>query len=406
MSKTPFYQRYAKRSCAICGSVESKLLFRQTFSEISSGSLLQGYNVVVCNKCGFGFTDNLPDQAAFDVYYREMSKYEHQGIFGPMSKYDMARFKKIVSILRPFLPNTEARILEIGCSTGTLLSLLKKSGYKNVTGVDPSPACAEAAHKLFGIRVLTNTLSDISLENQSIDSLILAGVLEHIHDLGIALARLWNILKDDGIIYVAVPDASRYAEGEDAPYQEFSVEHINFFGPDSLTNLLTVNSFRNIYIKQGMIESNYRTTIPVIHGIYTKNITNNRTSISPDKETEKGLRLYIEKSRQVDNQIRDSIARLVAAEKPIVVWGTGTHTLRLLATSKLGEAKIRAFVDSNPRYQGKLLNNIPIVAPQAIKEWPEPILISSRVYQEEISAQIINDLHLNNEIIRLYCYDQ
>lgn len=396
---------YNNRICSICGNKDNIKIFTQNFSVFSNAGLLGGYDVVVCQNCGFCFANNIPEQAKFDKYYCEMSKYENQYNMGQASKYDLARFNTIVSFIKPFLSDIEACILEIGCSTGTLLSLLKKSGYKNVTGVDPSPACAEAAHKLFGIRVLTNTLSDISFENQSVDFLILAGVLEHIHDLGTALALLWNILKDDGIIYVAVPDASRYAEGEDAPYQEFSLEHINFFGPDSLSNLLSVNGFMKIYIKQGMIESNYRTSIPIIQGIYKKKSTYDHASISTDKETEKGLRLYIEQSRKIDNQIKETIARILTDEKPIIVWGTGTHTMRLLATSKLREAKIRAFVDSNPRYRGKLLNNIPVVAPQTIIDWPETILISSRVYQEEIAAQIINDLHLKNEIIRLYSYD-
>jgi len=68
----------------------------------------------------------------------------------------------------------------------------------------------------------------------------------------------------------------------------------------------------------------------------------------------------------------------------------------------LGEAKIKAFVDSNPRYQGKSLNNVPIISPQALKDMTETILISSRVYQEEIAHQIRGELKLRNEFIKLY----
>jgi len=35
-------------------------------------------------------------------------------------------------------------------------------------------------------------------------------------------------------VFITVPDASRYAAGDDAPFQEFSLEHINYFGPQSL----------------------------------------------------------------------------------------------------------------------------------------------------------------------------
>jgi hypothetical protein len=213
------------------------------------------------------------------------------------------------------------------------------------------------------------------------------------------------MLSDNGLIYIEVPDASSYAKGDDAPFQEFSLEHINFFGPASLKNLMNANGFTQISLEQSIVETNYRTATPVIRGVFRKYNSTSHVSISPDLQTEAGLQLYVENSQHVDNQIQAAIDRVINIGQPIIIWGTGAHTLRLLATSELGKAKIRAFVDSNPRYQGKQLNGIPIVAPHAIQEWLEPILISSRVYQEEIAGQIVNDLHLSNEIIRLYCYD-
>ncbi len=396
--------RNNKRICAVCGGKRSNLLFQQDFSTMSSGSLLEGYNVVACQDCGFCFADNIPEQTAFDAYYREMSKYEHQDRLGQGSEYNLAKFQAITSILKPFLPDIQTRILEIGCATGTLLSLLKESGYKNVLGVDPSLACAEAAHRLYGIRVLPYTLSNLEVPDRSFDFIILAGVLEHVCELGIALARLWNMLSSDGCIYVSVPDASRYVQGEDAPFQEFSVEHINFFGPISLTNLMSANSFSQILCQQSMIQANYRTTTPVIHAIYRKSTAVPSTGhLTPDIQTEFGLIAYIHKSLQADDRPRSIINEIISSGRPIIVWGTGAHTLRLLANSRLGEAKILAFVDSNPRYQGKQLNGTPIIAPTELTRYPvHPILISSRVFQEEIFQQIRGELRLGNAVIRLY----
>jgi hypothetical protein len=73
-----------------------------------------------------------------------------------------------------------------------------------------------------------------------------------------ALPRLSQALADGGQLHIAVPDASRYAEGEDAPFQEFSVEHINFLGPDSPANLLNGYGFRRIFCDQRMLTVNYR----------------------------------------------------------------------------------------------------------------------------------------------------
>ncbi len=391
------------RSCAVCGSEKKRLLFQQHFSSLSSGSLLEGYDVVACQDCGFCFADQIPEQAAFDVYYQQMSKYEYQNQGRQESEYDVARFQAIASVLKPFMPNRQTRILEIGCATGHLLSLLKQSGYENVLGIDPSPACAEVANKLYGVRVMTNTLSYAVVDDQSVEFMILAGVFEHVRDLGTVLPRLEQMLSADGQMYVAVPDASRYAEGEDAPFQEFSVEHINFFGPTSLANLMRANGFSQILCQQSLMEANHRTITPVIHAIFKKDASHPSSSRAIlDTQTEPGLTIYINQSRQVDAQIHAIINDIAASGRPIIVWGTGAHTLRLLATSRLAQAKISAFVDSNSRYQGKSLNGIPIIAPADLRDRIEPILISSRVFQQEIERQIRDDLRYSNEIIKLY----
>lgn len=394
---------FEARACAVCGSKQNTLLYQQVFSEISSGgSLLSGYDVVVCEHCGFCFANGIPEQAHFDAYYRDMSKYEKSERDGQKSPYEKARFQLMAEVILNKLGAKNTRIFEVGCANGELLALLKIAGYENVSGIDPSPLSAKIAEEFYGIHVSADTLSSMHMDHASVDFLILAGVLEHVRNLNSALQRLRELLSSDGILFITVPDASRYAEGEDAPFQEFSVEHINFFGPDSLVNLLQANGFAKVSIEQNIIESNYRTTTPVIHGLFKNSRTTLSFPFSRDIGTESGLKMYIEQSIKGNLKIQENINSLVNRLIPIVVWGTGAHTLRLLATSRLRDAKIKAFVDSNPRYQGKFLNNVPIIAPQALKEMTETILISSRVYQEEIADQIREDLKLGNELVKLY----
>jgi hypothetical protein len=73
-----------------------------------------------------------------------------------------------------------------------------------------------------------------------------------------------------------------------------------------------------------------------------------------------------------------------------------------LASGNLARANIAAFVDSNPKYQGKQLNGVPVLSPDALKARPEPILISSQVFEHEIVRQIREDLRLDNKVITLY----
>ena len=235
--------RKAARTCAVCEDDNTHLLYSQKFSSYSNSGLLTGYDVVACHSCGFCFADNIPDQKVFDVYYREMSKYEAGDRDSKPTEYDLAKFEVMAATIESHLQDKKTRIVEIGCANGHLLSLLKKRGFINILGVDPSPACAKAAFQLYEIPVLTNTLSDIKIAENSMGFLILSGVLEHIRDLDFVMKTLNNMLSNGGGIYIVVPDASLYAYGEDAPFQEFSTEHINFFGPTSLTNLMRKYGF-------------------------------------------------------------------------------------------------------------------------------------------------------------------
>jgi SAM-dependent methyltransferase len=396
-------QSFPSRQCAVCGQQNNKPLFQQRFSNLSSGSLHNGYDVVACRECGFCFADHIPAQDAFDAYYETMSKYEHHCSGGETSAYDLGRFQTCVSFLNSFHTKLDARVLEVGCSTGGLLALLKTGGYTNVLGVDPSPACASVAARQYGVRVISAKLSDIPLPDESFDLILLMGVLEHVRDLDQALIRLKKLLAPKGQIYFSVPDASRYVEGEDAPFQEFSLEHINFFGPVSFTRLLARHGFSLIASRQEMIHGNYRTSTAVLHAAYQRQPADESPPLLiRDTETIVGLKKYIEQSRVEDERLHRIVDGIVAEGHPLIVWGTGSLTLRLLETSRLKEANLCAFVDSNPRYQGKTLNDVPIIGADSLQKLSAPILISSRVYQKEIRNQIVNVLKLKNRVITLY----
>ena len=387
-----------KRVCPVCGSNEAKHLFRQSFEQLSGVGFLDGYDVVVCARCGFGFADGIPSQPVFDAYYRDLSKYENAHREGSESEEDHRRFRDIAAVLTKFIPSRSSKVLEIGCATGRLLSVVRDAGYADVEGIDPSPGCAQAARELYKVRVRAGSLFDVSALPESYDFVILIGVLEHIEDLKTALASIWRSLTPEGRVYAEVPDGSRLAGRPDAPYQEFSTEHINFFSTTSLTNLFRTNGFEEIFASKAIRQQNANTTIPAAFGIYSRG---HGRPIEYDDTTEPGLRRYIEESAGVDLRVQKVIEDS-ALGREIVVWGTGTHTQRLLAAGAFMNVRIAAFVDSNPKFQGRTLSDILVIGPEALHQRSEPILISSRGFQREIRDQIRDELNLPNEIIVLY----
>jgi SAM-dependent methyltransferase len=390
-----------RRSCAVCGSREARLLYQQRFSCLSAGSLLDGYDVVVCRDCGFGFGDGIPEQADIDAYYRHMSKYEYAHRQGREPDWVGDRFRATAELLQQFLPSPQARILDVGCATGGLLAALKDAGYPHVLGLDPSPACAEAAQRLYGVKVLTKSLFELSSVAARFDLVILTGVLEHVRDLERALGQLKEVVAPGGAVYIEVPDATAFLGCPNAPFQEFSVEHINFFSATSLANLMRRHGFATTYCEKADRELSREAVEPVLCAGF-KSADLDASPPLPDTETEPALADYIRHCQEIDEHVEQVIAEIAESGRPILVWGTGSHTLRLLATSGLATANVRAFIDSNPRYHGKQLNGIPIIPPEDLRHRTEPVLISSWVYQREIERQIREQLAPEAELILLY----
>lgn len=381
------------RACPVCGAFTARSLHRASFVE---GSLGEGYDVVVCNACGAGYADGIPDQAVLDRYYAEQSKYvvpvgHHE------SPYDLARFSVSVEHLIPWIAR-EAHILDIGCSTGGLLSVFKQKGFLHLHGIDPSPGCAEAALRMHNVTVEVAAFSQLSDRSTKYDLVLSLGVLEHVRELADAMETFTGLLNDNGFLYIAVPDVEGFAECFNAPFQQFSMEHVNFFSANSLANVAAIAglslraSWRNtLEWRKGVFE-------PVLAALFCRG---EGAPVQYDGVTEKALRRYIAASAEADNQIARRIDAIVASGDELVVWGAGALARRLLQRTRLRNAKIFAFIDSNPNYIGKSLAGRPILPPESVRNVTCSILICSVAFQDEIKQCIVRDLGVGRPIICL-----
>lgn len=391
--------RFAARPCPVCGGIRSKVLFRQSFESFSGASLLDGYDVVICEDCGVGFADDIPLQSAFDEYYRDLSKYEDGSTAANEPPPVEQRFRDIAGLLAKFIPTLDSRVLEIGCASGGLLKALRDLGFRNLLGSDPSPGCVRAAREFYGIPCFAATVFTVPEGEKPYDFLILTGVMEHIRDLDRAIGQFRRLVRRGGRVYLEVPDASRYESGLDAPFQEFSIEHINFFSKTSLVNLMQARGFRAVEAGH-TVRPLHEVTCPCTYGVFE--YVTELAAIETDTRTLAGLTAYIEGCTVEDTRIRGAIERALRPGERMIVWGAGTHTLRLLATHGLDPARIALFVDSNPKYQQQELHGVPIVDPAQLLTRSEPILISSRSSQQAIHNQIRQALGLKNPLILLY----
>jgi SAM-dependent methyltransferase len=404
------------------------VLHQQRFYE---GPLGDGYDVVVCGYCGAGFADGIPTQAELDRHYAERSKYTYAHAGGEESPFDFKRFELIADQLEPHLPAKSARILDIGCATGGLLAVLKRRGYMNVLGSDPAPACAEAARRLHGVEVRTATLAEHATWTERFDAVMLVGVLEHLRDVRTAVRTVASLLRPGGILYCAQPDVETFAECENAPYQQFSTEHVNFFSCNSLVRLMVAADLAPKAIWRWTVEWREGATDSVVSGVLRRKeacvpmaeecegvgerelegtVSESGQSFPfsasggppSDKITGPALRNYLVRSAAQEAAAVRQINELVRTQEPVIIWGAGTLARRLLATTALGRVNIIAFVDSNPALAGQTLISRAVLSPDDLAGRAEMILICSRVFEAEIRRIIISSLRLSNRVCSFY----
>lgn len=377
------------RPCPSCDGKLFDLLFTQAFASIAGAGIVDGYDVVACAACRMVYASEIPSQAEMHTYYATQSKYEYPQRAGAPSEWDQKRFRQVADSFENLMPDREAAILDVGCATGGLIEELMRRGYSEVTGLDPSPACVAAATAR-GLDVLQGSVASLftSPTIGKWDVICLVGVLEHIHDVRETLTMLRHLLTPTGLLYVEVPDARGFVDFEDAPFQAFSTEHINFFTMWSLNATLGRAGFQ---VVDQLEDSREQSATVTMSNVSTMALRHDRPSVpGPDRGGPNAIGRYVRKCVEREARIVAVIDAIIADGYPIFLWGVGTFTRRLFEVSALRRAKIAGIVDTNPHLHGKMIARYTIESPESLRSGglPWPILIASVPFEQEIRSTI------------------
>jgi 2-polyprenyl-3-methyl-5-hydroxy-6-metoxy-1,4-benzoquinol methylase len=388
-----------KRTCAVCGSLSKDKIHVQ-YHLLPGRRSMFTYDVVVCRKCGFLFADNIPSQKEYERYYKTSNKYTYgRNVPAGLLKiyrnvYNVA--ERIISKYNPSVCRKNYAILDIGCSIGSLLNIFKEHGFRSLSGVEPSEHCSRLAKELYGIDVFPGMLSDFNPGHQ-FDLLVMTGVLEHVSDFKSILPQVGMLLKDSGLLMVVVPDADNFSSRPHSPFDEFSMEHINYFTAKTLSNLMKRFKLKKYYTKSvyaPFYDSRY------LVSFYKKALQ--REPIYNDTTGKSKLIKYIAASHKKLSILDRKFDRLIKSNDSIIVWGAGSLTYRLLATSNLAKLRISAFVDSNTSLHGKMIHKVKIVSPDFFDQISTgTVFIASHIYGQEIEQILRNKYRFKGNIITM-----
>lgn len=205
------------------------------------------FSICECRNCGFKFTnprplpDNLPGYYDPNEYlsYTNSKKGFLSSIYQLVKNITIRR--KYLAINKLFSTGT---ILDIGCGTGDFLNYFKKNNWLTY-GIEPNKFARDYAIKNYNIDVKQeNEINNFS--SNHFDVITMWHSLEHVSSLRDLIINITRILKDNGIIVVAVPNCdswdAKYYKDHWAAYDV--PRHLYHFTPKTLGLLFKNYSFK------------------------------------------------------------------------------------------------------------------------------------------------------------------
>ncbi|MEO6069387.1 MAG: class I SAM-dependent methyltransferase [Chitinophagaceae bacterium] len=258
-------------SCPVCDSKEINPLLTVPDHSVSKESFV----VWQCSQCTLRFTQDAPDEAHIEKYYRSEDYISHtntdKGIINKL--YQRARtftLEQKKNLIKKTTGLERGALLDVGAGTGAFVASMKESGWE-ATGIEPDADARNLAKKTFNADLL-----DISqlqhLSPASFNAITLWHVLEHVHQLHYYIERLKDLLHQNGKLFIAVPN---YTSGDASIYNlwwaAYDVpRHLYHFNPRSMEVLmnrhgLKINEQRPMWLDAfyiSLLSSKYRNKKP------------------------------------------------------------------------------------------------------------------------------------------------
>lgn len=211
----------------------------------------EDFQLVECTNCGFVMTQDFPSEDEIGKYYNVADYVSHsdtkKGIVNRL--YHLARTIALRSksrIVKKYSEKKTGLLLDIGCGTGYFLNKMRCSQWV-VTGIEKDEGARRYAKEKFDLNTHEHDYL-FQLMKGSKDVITMWHVLEHIERLDETLSKLYNILSDNGVLLIALPnkdslDAQKYQEywaAYDVP------RHLWHFSPDNFELLANKYNFKLI----------------------------------------------------------------------------------------------------------------------------------------------------------------
>lgn len=239
-------------NCDLCGEETSPVIVA-TGIDFEYATCSNNFSVVRCNRCGLHYLNPRPAISSLGVIYPESYEPFHfHESESPFIKYGRAFVqKKKVDVISRLAPR-DAAIIDVGCGSGHLLSLIKRYGSPDwrLYGNDFSDVSLANLERL-GIDALSGRFEEIDTALR-FDLIILNQTIEHLDSPSRIVEKAGKLIKPGGVLFIETPsidgpDAQlfrrRYWGGYHFP------RHWSLFDESSLRRLVSSHGFDPIKVE-------------------------------------------------------------------------------------------------------------------------------------------------------------
>ena len=224
--------------CAVCGDS----MFKPSIS-------CEGFSYVRCARCGLVQMNPQPLEGETrrrydDRHGEEYLSYElaNEGSFLALALLALkdAGFEEIES---EFLKKPPARLLDIGCATGSLLAHLRERGWET-TGVEISGPQAEYGREKRNLDVRNLPLEESHFPDAHFNAILASHLIEHLNNPAALVAEVYRILAPGGRFFVTTPNIAGFqARLFKGRWRSAIFDHLYLFSVKTLSRLLEEKGF-------------------------------------------------------------------------------------------------------------------------------------------------------------------
>jgi 2-polyprenyl-3-methyl-5-hydroxy-6-metoxy-1,4-benzoquinol methylase len=156
--------------------------------------------------------------------------------------------QRILDVIEQY--KTSGEMLEVGIGVGIFMELAHNNGW-DIQGVEPSQAACQYVSETLHLPTTNNTLQEARFPENHFDVIAMRHVLEHITNPKLFLKELHQILHDDGIICLVVPNfGGLHSRLEKEEWFHLSLPyHVAHYTSYTLRNMLTSCGFEILTMK-------------------------------------------------------------------------------------------------------------------------------------------------------------